>query len=254
MFTTTKKSLLNGLLLAASFSLPLQAAVTTEGLKKYYDSSVKAETALCLGTAAAIEVARFTEPADKTNPGFGKVAEQVREHMNTGIMGMHLVGKMSDIVGSALELPQSLMKNCSQSWLKTTAVAAIKPDFTLTVRVFDTAVVALNTLLFNKVNELVNNRFPGARQQTKRRLVRIASMAAARYFMYLFANIVTEVALGESSFGNVPSGKPITSIDAFNKALLASHFGQVTIDHIATECAGAALAQLIDDSQAVSVA
>ena len=266
----TKKNLLNGLLLTASLSLSLQAAVTTQGLKQYFDYSVKAETALYLGTAGAIELARFTEPA-KGQPGYGDANQRVVENLQAGTLAMHIAGKASDVVGSALELPQSLKKNCSRAWLVSIATAAGEehllmeqakaskkpeksPDLTFAVRVVSTGVIALDTLLFNKVNELVNNRFPGAHLQTKRRVVRVVSMAAARYFMYLFVNLATEVMMKKNLLGPVPSGNEITSIDSFSRVLLLSKFGKATVDHILTECAGAALAQLIDDSQATAAA
>jgi len=237
-----KKSLLNGLLLIASLSLSLQAAVTTQGLKKFYDCSVNTETKLYLGTTVAVQGIRLFE--DPNAPS--EIQASLKSYDKATDIGLILIGKPSDIVGSALELPKSWRKVLSQE-LATSALKRTKIETT----VLNLFTKTLDTALFNKVNELVNAKFPGAHQQMKRRVMRLVTMATARYFVQLIQSLVLEINVGKAL--PMINSNRLSSWEAFHAYVIQNPAGEAVLEHLLTECAGAALAQLIDDSQAAPV-
>lgn len=249
MFFSMKKSVLNGLLLTASLALPLQAKfeitvpskVTTQGLKKYFDLSTKAETGLYLAAATGVQVSKLCDPRPESRYKQPRTDNFLNRYDTAINAGMTLLGKPSDVVGSALELPKSWPKELSQA----VAVLSIG-KVPLEIAALQLFVKSVDTAMFNKVNQLVNARFPGADKQAQRRVMRVVVMAMGRYFTQLMSTVVINACADV-----VPSKISTASLSSwndFNHTVLQSFAGQETIEHILTECAGAVLANMIDDS------
>ena len=243
LFVSTKK-LLHGLALILGLSLPLHA-VTTEELKKFFAVSTKTETALYLATAAGVTVAKCCEKGANA----GATEAYLKDHSNAVMQVITLVSKPSDIVGSALELPKSWPKMISQELA--VAIAQVGTVESPGVRLPDELVVldaigrVIDTAIFNKVNELVNKHLPEADQQVKRRIMRVVLMIAPRYALQLVGMLILDWMVG-MQVPQINTGD-LASWAIFNQRVLQSSVGQMTIEHIIIECAGAVLAELIDN-------
>ncbi len=223
--------------------LPVQATVTSQGLKQIYDCSVDIETKLCLGTTVVVHGAKLFE--DPKAPSY--IQAKLKKNENATNIALVLLGKPSDIVGSALELPKSWRKVFSQE-LATSALKRTKIEATM----LNLFTKTLDTALFNKVNALVNAKFPGGHHQMNRRVMRLVAMATARYFVQLIQSLLLDINVGKPL--RMINSNRLASWDDFHAYVIQNPAGEAVLEHLLTECAGAVLAQLIDDSPAAPAA
>lgn len=242
-----------GLFFVTVFALPLQG-FTTKELENFHDKSTKAQIGLLSIFTGSISLSRLCNAKTFDNSYFDNrigyfvlSASSVDRFFNTYghsiDAALNLLQKPSDIAGSALEMDKSLAKELLHAGAQTAM-----HWYSFNQMAGDIGIKTADTAVFNKINQLVKARFPGIDQQLKRRIMRIISMAIMRYFIFKLQYMIVIDELFKSYPDHNHLYQYPSALQRISGTLRSSSFLEWTVDHVLTECAGAIVASLIDDT------
>jgi hypothetical protein len=221
-----KKYMLVGCLMLGSASRSVKALTTVE-TEKIFDLTS------CIALWQNTFLAVFGNKMHKQCPAG---TPETTNYRDPAVLFGNALQLPRDIVGAALEKPKSFIGQSMQA----AAIARLAADKlvpSVLESLFDSAV-------FNAVNVLVLHCCPAAEWQSLRRITRIVNMAMVRYGVLLFTQGI--ISSTRSVNDNAQS---VAHKDAL-AAQAATCFYAKTLYHIFTECAGAVVKGMIDDTPA----
>ena len=101
----------------------------------------------------------------------------------------------------------------------------------------------LDTVLYNKINQIIHAKYPALDDQVKRRVLRVVCMTIVRLAIFALAHGIIERTKPQADFWGVVMDEQDERHGTANFI-----FGVVVAHHVLTECAGAVLFHRINDA------